>query len=133
MKKILIILAILLLIGGGWLVVTVNNDSAPSTAANDPDALSPNTENLKVFSAAEVAEHNTANDCWTIINNSVYDITSYIPNHPGGDEILRACGNDATSLFTERRTEDGERVGPGTPHSAAAEAQLDQLLIGRVE
>jgi len=50
-----------------------------------------------------VAEHNSRESCWTIINDSVYDLTSWIPNHPGGEEaILQLCGIDGSIKFNEK-------------------------------
>jgi cytochrome b involved in lipid metabolism len=95
-----------------------------------PSATDDNTQ--KTYTVADVKQHNSKESCWTIISGSVYDITSYIPRHPGGEEILRACGEDATTLFTSRQTSDGQSVGSGSPHSPNAEDQLEKLLIGTV-
>lgn len=47
-----------------------------------------------------VAQHNTKASCYTVVDGLVYDITSYIPFHPGGErDIMKACGRDATSMF----------------------------------
>lgn len=70
------------------------------------------------------------NDCWTIIDNAVYDLTTYVNRHPGGEEILRACGENSTSLFNSRKTDDGQPVGSGSPHSQIAREQLAQFKIG---
>ena len=32
---------------------------------------------------AEVATHNAADDCWIVISGKVYDITGWLPYHPG--------------------------------------------------
>uniref|UniRef100_A0A6C0KT83 Cytochrome b5 heme-binding domain-containing protein n=1 Tax=viral metagenome TaxID=1070528 RepID=A0A6C0KT83_9ZZZZ len=53
----------------------------------------------KAFTLGEVKKHNKKNDAWTIIENKVYDITSWIPTHPGGDVILKAVGKNGTRLF----------------------------------
>lgn len=87
-------------------------------------------EQVKLFTLDEVARHNSINDCWTVISNDVYDLTQYINRHPGGDEILRACGQDATTLFTKRQMKDGQSVGSGGPHSQSANEQLAKLKIG---
>ena len=84
----------------------------------------------KTFTIDEVASHNSRTDCWTIISGQVYELTDFINRHPGGDEVLRACGTDATTLFTSRTTKDGQSIGSGTPHSQAAQEQLDQLKLG---
>ncbi len=49
---------------------------------------------------SEVEKHNTPEDCWIIIGNKVYDVTDYIPIHPGGpDTIIPLCGKNATLEF----------------------------------
>jgi predicted heme/steroid binding protein len=54
---------------------------------------------VKTFTLGEVKKHNKKNDAWTIIENKVYDITTWIPTHPGGDVILKAVGKDGTRFF----------------------------------
>jgi len=54
---------------------------------------------VKTFTLGEVKKHNKKNDAWTIIENKVYDITTWIPTHPGGDVILKAVGKNGTRLF----------------------------------
>lgn len=55
--------------------------------------------NKKMFTLDEVKKHNTKKDAWTIIENKVYNISSWIPKHPGGEIIMQALGKDATQLF----------------------------------
>jgi len=55
--------------------------------------------NKKMFTLSEVQKHNTKKDAWTIIDNKVYNISSWIPKHPGGEIIMQALGKDATQLF----------------------------------
>jgi len=41
-------------------------------------------------------------DAWTVYQGKVYNITPYLPFHPGGEgEILRGAGKDSTKLFVE--------------------------------
>eukprot|EP00210_Caulerpa_lentillifera_P002313 g2220.t1 len=48
----------------------------------------------------EVAKHNSVDDAWIIVRQKVYNLTPYLPYHPGGIEILQGVlGKDATSLF----------------------------------
>lgn len=50
----------------------------------------------------QVKLHSTQSDCWTIINNKVFNITPYINFHPGGvDEIMKCAGRDGTALFNK--------------------------------
>jgi len=55
--------------------------------------------NKKMFTLDEVQKHNTKKDAWTIIENKVYNISSWIPKHPGGEIIMQSLGKDATQLF----------------------------------
>eukprot|EP00656_Telonema_subtile_P049451 TRINITY_DN6151_c0_g1_i4.p1 TRINITY_DN6151_c0_g1~~TRINITY_DN6151_c0_g1_i4.p1 ORF type:complete len:720 (+),score=218.50 TRINITY_DN6151_c0_g1_i4:122-2281(+) len=48
----------------------------------------------------EVAKHNTPNDCWIIVNNNAYDVTDFMPEHPGGSGvIMEAAGQDSSEDF----------------------------------
>ena len=35
-----------------------------------------------------MAKHRSRKDCWLVINGKVYDVTSFVPEHPGGATIL---------------------------------------------
>lgn len=49
---------------------------------------------------SELKEHNTPDDAWAAFSGKVYNITPYLPFHPGGQkELLRAAGRDGTKLF----------------------------------
>jgi isopentenyl diphosphate isomerase/L-lactate dehydrogenase-like FMN-dependent dehydrogenase len=49
---------------------------------------------------ALVAKHRSANDCWVILYNTVYDVTEFLPSHPGGKKIiLQLAGRDATEEY----------------------------------
>ncbi|KAK1365339.1 Cytochrome b5 heme-binding domain-containing protein [Heracleum sosnowskyi] len=54
---------------------------------------------LKAYTKAEVSLHNLRTDCWIIIKEKVYDVTSYVEEHPGGDAILAHAGDDSTEGF----------------------------------
>ncbi|KAH9831628.1 cytochrome b5 [Rhodofomes roseus] len=45
-------------------------------------------------------EHRTRDDAWSAFNGKVYNITSYLPYHPGGEkELMRVAGRDGSKLF----------------------------------
>lgn len=71
------------------------------------------------YTLAEVAAHASKESCWTTVDGDVYDLTSFIPNHPGGEKILKICGIDGSSVF-------------GGKHGAndQAKAMLATLKIG---
>ena len=52
------------------------------------------------FTAQEVAVHNSSKSCWLVIAGKVYDITEFLVDHPGGEEVvLEHAGGDATLAF----------------------------------
>ena len=59
----------------------------------------------RVISRREVGKHCVADDLWIILQNqqsnrlSVYDITAYVEEHPGGQAILNNAGKDSTKGF----------------------------------
>ena len=74
----------------------------------------------KKYSLSEVKKHNKRNDAWVIYKKGVYDITKWIPLHPGGNVILYGLGKDITKMF--------ENVG----HSVFAHNKLKSLKIGHI-
>ncbi|ENN76258.1 cytochrome b5 [Dendroctonus ponderosae] len=75
----------------------------------------------KPISLQEVSWHDTFNDCWIVIYDRVYDITDFLNEHPGGEDILvEHAGRDATVAFR------------GSGHSAQAIKALDKYLIGEL-
>ncbi|KAL2920291.1 fatty acid alpha-hydroxylase [Polyrhizophydium stewartii] len=80
---------------------------------------------LKVFSRDEVAAHHTAKSLWVTVNNKVYDISHFIFDHPGGEEILlQFGGRDITKVLQD----PSEHV-----HSDAAYDMLEPFYIGELE
>lgn len=70
----------------------------------------------------EVRKHSDRKDCWLVISGKVYDVTAFMDEHPGGDEVLLACtGKDATADF--------EDIG----HSDSAKELMSQYCIGEVD
>ncbi|MCA9370115.1 hypothetical protein KC686_03085 [Candidatus Woesebacteria bacterium] len=92
-------------------------------------STTPSTETTtNSFTAAEVATHNSASDCWIVVDGDVYDVTEYVADgtHPGGAEILQGCGVSDQNLFANRPRNEGS-------HSAEAYAALAQYNIGSLK
>ncbi|KAF9821919.1 hypothetical protein IEO21_00349 [Rhodonia placenta] len=54
----------------------------------------------RTHSLQDVAQHNSASSCWVIISDKVYDVTDFLPEHPGGAKIiLKYAGRDATAAY----------------------------------
>ncbi|MGI9197401.1 MAG: cytochrome b5 domain-containing protein [Candidatus Nanopelagicales bacterium] len=66
-------------------------------------APSPGGTGASGITASEVLQHASADDCWSVVNGTVYDLTQWIPQHPGGPQVIEAmCGKDGTNAFTNQ-------------------------------
>lgn len=55
---------------------------------------------MNKYSLSEVKRHNTAEDCWVVIEDQVFNLTSFLADHPGGKQVIaRVAGTDATDQF----------------------------------
>lgn len=138
----LVLLAVAVLAGVGiWFTVGQDDEPANNTASTSQETAA---DTLPVNSSAnetstpstleqpeieltmgEVASHSTEDDCWTVIDGVVYDLTDFIQSgeHPGGDDVVAACGIDGTDLFT------GQAAG-GRQHSPLASSLLEDYELG---
>ena len=54
----------------------------------------------KIYTMTSVSNHNTAKDCWVVVNGKVIDATNFLHEHPGGKKaIVMFAGRDATEEF----------------------------------
>lgn len=95
--------------------------SSPSASAGGSASGSP-TATEATYTLAQVGEHADRSSCWAAIEGSVYDLTSWIANHPGGqDAIVGLCGTDATAKFT------AQHAGAARPAARLATMRLGSL------
>jgi len=43
---------------------------------------------VRKITLEEVAKHNREHDCWVVVHGRVYDVTAFLPSHPGGRHLL---------------------------------------------
>ncbi|KAG6007912.1 Cytochrome b2, mitochondrial precursor [Claviceps maximensis] len=49
---------------------------------------------------SDIEKHNDEKSCWVIVHGKAYDVTDFLPEHPGGSKIiLKYAGKDATEEF----------------------------------
>ncbi|PRQ40615.1 putative cytochrome b5-like heme/steroid binding domain-containing protein [Rosa chinensis] len=76
----------------------------------------------KLYTMQEASQHNTKDDCWIVVDGKVYDVSTYLDDHPGGDDVILATtGKDATDDF--------EDAG----HSKSAKELMETMCIGELD
>ncbi|KAI0175576.1 FMN-dependent dehydrogenase-domain-containing protein [Hypoxylon sp. FL1284] len=77
----------------------------------------------KLISAEEVVKHTTPESCWVVLYGNVYDVTEFLPSHPGGSKIiLQLAGRDAT-----------EEYDPIHPPGTLEENLKPEAKLGRID
>ncbi|KAG5884485.1 hypothetical protein JTB14_001280 [Gonioctena quinquepunctata] len=75
----------------------------------------------KQYSTQEIKDHNDNKSTWLVIHNTVYDVTAFLNEHPGGEEVLlEQAGKDASEAF--------EDVG----HSSDARELMSKYIVGEL-
>ncbi|KAI0100003.1 Oxidoreductase, molybdopterin-binding domain-containing protein [Hypoxylon sp. NC0597] len=95
-----------------------DTDSPPNPTPSDSDG-----DGLPRYRLAEVKEHGPKSENpWVIYEDKVYDITDWVPAHPGGEVILRAAGGSIEpywNIFSIHKSPYVREI-------------LDQYIVGKV-
>jgi cytochrome b involved in lipid metabolism len=112
----------------------------------------------KVYKLEDLKKNNTEKSCWLAVNGKVYDVTTFLEEHPGGYDIILSSTGAAVVLPScmtgseksmgapevgcnpwcfdvlmqhpgKDATQDFEEVG----HSNSAKKLLEKYLIGTYE
>ncbi|KAM3585879.1 hypothetical protein VKS41_002419 [Umbelopsis sp. WA50703] len=101
---------------GGWMDGLQPTESKTVQIANIPDS-----NEFPMYTLKQVESHNTLEDCWIVVRNTVYDCTPFIKLHPGGvDSISLVAGEDCTEDFV-------------AIHSTTAHEMLERYVIGNLQ
>ncbi len=72
---------------------SINSSTQSNTQSNLSTQNEPTATSASGITITELATHNSRSDCWIVYQKKVYDITSFLPRHPGGiNAIARHCG-----------------------------------------
>ncbi|GAU36504.1 hypothetical protein TSUD_316300 [Trifolium subterraneum] len=78
--------------------------------------------NQKVFTLSQISQHKSNKNCWLVINGRVLDVTKFLEEHPGGEEVIvEVAGKNATKEF--------DAIG----HSKAAQNLVLKYQVGVLE
>lgn len=125
MKNTIIFGVVGLLIVGGIIFANTGPKKEMISSQNSP---SPSISVIKstkekTITMTEVEKHNAESDCWIVVNNKVYDSTSYIAQGQHPPVIIESCGKDGTDAFNTQ----GEK---NSPHSDEAKQLLSTFYKG---
>lgn len=82
------------------------------------------SKRIRIYTAEDVATHTTPSSCWVSRESKVYDVTAFIDDHPGGDDLILAhAGQDIGEVMKDKLEHE---------HSESAYSMLDEYIIGRV-
>lgn len=121
----IVLMSTILLIAGVYFFSTrqqtVSSELESNTSVQPSPTASDSATMNAVMTIEEIAQHNTESDCYVVVDGLVYNVTDFIPQHPGGPEkIINACGTDATNIFM------------AADHPETAKARLAQYQVGEI-
>lgn len=82
------------------------------------------SKRIRIYTTEDLADHATASSCWVSRDGKVYDVTRFLDDHPGGDDlVLKYAGKDIGEIMKDPNEHE---------HSESAYDMLDEFLIGRL-
>ena len=66
---------------------------------NGSPSLQHQPEEKGIYSRDEIAQHNWTGDLWVIVDQDVYDLTSFQDEHPGGAKSASKSDRIVTHTF----------------------------------
>lgn len=82
------------------------------------------SKRVRIFTAEDVANHISTSSCWVSRGGKVYDVSAFLPDHPGGDDlILKYAGKDIDSVMKDAQEHE---------HSESAYDMMAEYVIGRL-
>ena len=98
-KTISLSVGVILIVLVGGFVYSQKRDALEKQMIQQAAAQQPSSQQGK-YTLADIAQHGGRSSCWSTINGGVYDLTAWIPKHPGGEQaILSICGIDGSARF----------------------------------
>lgn len=79
---------------------------------------------IRIYTAEDVENHRTTSSCWVTRRSKVYDVSAFLSDHPGGDDlILKYAGQDIEKFMRDPNEHD---------HSDSAYDMMEEYIIGRL-
>ncbi|KAJ3830932.1 cytochrome b5-like heme/steroid binding domain-containing protein, partial [Lentinula raphanica] len=82
------------------------------------------SKRIKIYDASELPAHASLSTCWISYKGRVYDISGFLRDHPGGEDvILKYAGQDVERVMKDKDEHE---------HSDSAYDMLEEYVIGRL-
>ncbi|KAF9063724.1 hypothetical protein BDP27DRAFT_1299516 [Rhodocollybia butyracea] len=82
------------------------------------------SKRVRILDVDDLSSHASSSSCWVSYKGKVYDITGFLADHPGGDDIiLKYAGQDVEKVMRDETEHD---------HSESAYDILEEHVIGRL-
>lgn len=82
-------------------------------------------QTLPTISRAELASHNSKTSCYVAIGDRVFDVTDFLADHPGGEDlVLDYAGKDISVILEDEVSHK---------HSEAAYEILEEYVVGTLD
>ncbi|KIK99658.1 hypothetical protein PAXRUDRAFT_131602 [Paxillus rubicundulus Ve08.2h10] len=82
------------------------------------------SKRVRIYTSEDVANHKSAKSCWVTLQGKVYDVTAFVPDHPGGEDlILENGGTDVENIMKSKDSHE---------HSDSAYDMLGEYMVGRL-
>jgi len=82
------------------------------------------SQRVRIYTHEDVETHKNSGSCWVSRRGKVYDITSFLKDHPGGDDVILECaGRDVEEIMEDMMEHK---------HSDSAYEMLEEYIIGRL-
>ena len=83
------------MLAGGLMLGDLQELQAKTREENILEITGERRAGLPEYSMEEVGRHHSRDErVWVTFKNGVYDITDFIPLHPGAEKLLMAAGKD---------------------------------------
>ncbi|KAF8823727.1 hypothetical protein HHX47_DHR9000242 [Lentinula edodes] len=82
------------------------------------------SKRVRIFDVDELSAHTSSSSCWISYKGKVYDVTGFLQDHPGGDDVLlKYAGQDVEKVMKDKTEHE---------HSESAYDILDEYVLGRL-
>jgi cytochrome b involved in lipid metabolism len=95
-------LAVVLALAATVITVMVGHSGAQAVwAGGVGEAATPApSATATTYTMDDVKAHATAADCWSVVDGTVYNLTTWEGQHPGGQQVIVGmCGTDGTAAY----------------------------------